>query len=227
MGGGHRFVVLDECHQLTKDAQGALLKVLEDIPPYQSYALCTTDPAKILETIKTRCEKVVVARLSRDELMETLLLACAKGGLKDPTESVLASIVRAADGCPREALVTLEKVDGLKEADALKLIVATGGETGEVLDICRALGKKPWKAITALLSRVEEDETQNVEPEGIRLAVLGYLASCLAGSESNEDAARFTAMIEPLCEPVYASGRAGLLAGLFRAQEASMNMVKK
>ena len=58
MGGGTRAIILDECHSLTKDAQNAALKLFEDIPNYQYYFLSTTDPKKVLPTIRTRCNQI-------------------------------------------------------------------------------------------------------------------------------------------------------------------------
>ena len=49
-----RVYILDECHQATKDFQNSLLKALEDTPDHVYFLLCTTDPSKLLKTIKNR-----------------------------------------------------------------------------------------------------------------------------------------------------------------------------
>jgi len=53
---GHRVVVIDEIHMLSKNAFNALLKTLEEPPPKVTFILCTTEPHKLLDTVKSRCQ---------------------------------------------------------------------------------------------------------------------------------------------------------------------------
>src|SRR5690606_14543592 len=50
--------LLDECHQLTKAAQNALLKLLEEPPKDRYYLLCTTDPGKLVAAVQKRCKRI-------------------------------------------------------------------------------------------------------------------------------------------------------------------------
>jgi DNA polymerase III gamma/tau subunit len=213
LGGGVRCVIFDEGQMLTREAQNGLLKVLEDVPDFQYFFICSTDPAKLLLTIRNRCEQVVVEHLNNDDMAELLLTACAKGGLPEPTDKVLTAIIKAANGCPREGLVFLEKQNGLTEDDALKLMVPMFGAEGQVLAVCQLLVKRaPWSAITAAIAALPDPDW-----EGTRQAVLGYLASCLARSPSDGEAIRLAEMIRELKESVFYSGKAGMLAALFFA----------
>ena len=64
--------LIDECHKLTNDAQNALLKLLEDTPKHIYIILCTTDPQKLLSTIKGRCIQFQVSPLNDIEMFQLL-----------------------------------------------------------------------------------------------------------------------------------------------------------
>ena len=211
MGGGNRMVILDEAHALTKDAQNAILKLLEDMPSYAYYALCSTEPDKILKTIRTRSCNVEVGSLRKPDIIELLLQACEKAEIDDPSEEVLSGIAASCDGCPRTALMLLEKQDGLSDEDALRVVEGFEVVEKQVLDLCRALGRKPWNAVVKIYKSIDE-----TDPEKIRRACLGYLHSCLVGAKAGEGE-RFCNMIEELSENTFGSGRAGLIAMLYRA----------
>ncbi|MEK0417134.1 MAG: hypothetical protein RI949_1140, partial [Pseudomonadota bacterium] len=53
--GRYKLFMIDEAHQLTKDAFNALLKTLEEPPDYLKFVLATTDPDKMLPTVLSRC----------------------------------------------------------------------------------------------------------------------------------------------------------------------------
>ena len=60
--GRYKIYILDEAHSLTADASNALLKTLEEPPPHVVFVLCTTDPAKLLSTIRSRCQRFAFRR---------------------------------------------------------------------------------------------------------------------------------------------------------------------
>ncbi len=53
---GHRVVIIDEAHMLSKNAFNALLKTLEEPPDKVMFILCTTEPHKLIDTVKSRCQ---------------------------------------------------------------------------------------------------------------------------------------------------------------------------
>lgn len=69
---GWRAWLLDECHQLTTEAQNALLKLLEEPPPGKFYFLATTEPQTLLATVRGRCRRVDVKPLTLSQMMALL-----------------------------------------------------------------------------------------------------------------------------------------------------------
>ena len=215
MGGGNRCVIIDEVHGLTKDAQTCLLKALEDVPPYQYWILCTTDPQKILPTIKTRCDQIKVQPLNDDE-METLIeRACEKGELPDPEDDVFFAIMDAAEGCPRKALVLLEKVNGMDSAEALKVIEGFTEESPESIELCRAIAGGDWGKASKLFIELTKGRPPS-DAEGIRHMIAGYLKACLIKSNGSR-ADSFADALGFVNESVMYSFMPGLLFAVYNA----------
>ena len=109
LSGGIRVWLLDECHQLSKDAQNAFLKALEDTPEHVYFLLATTEPEKLLKTIRTRCARFDVHPLSERMMVRHLRKITEKEGKKVPNE-VLSQIASDSLGSVRQALVILDKI---------------------------------------------------------------------------------------------------------------------
>jgi len=216
IGGGSRAIILDECHRLTKDASSALLKVLEDVPDFQYYFLCTTEPQTLLKTIRTRCEKVTVSLLDDDDMYDCIVNAAERANIHEPPEEVLDAIVESAKGCPREALVLLEKQDGLDEDQALSAVKSHETITRTTKALCQALVKgDTWTKVMATYAKLEDKDV-----EGTRRVVLGYLSACLKGAKKKSEMEKFANMLEELTEHTYDAGEPKLMAMLYRAWEA-------
>lgn len=108
--GGWKTYIFDECHLISHVAQGRLLKVLEEPPENVLMVLCTTDPDKLLDTIRSRCQhRYTVTKPKLDELAPLLKRVCIKEGVK-VEDRALGVIAAAADFVPREALILLDRV---------------------------------------------------------------------------------------------------------------------
>ena len=101
--GRYKVFMIDEAHQLTKDAFNALLKTLEEPPEYLKFVLATTDPEKMLPTVLSRClqfnlrpmaPEVIQAHLA--EVLQSEAVACDAPALR--------LLARAARGSMRDAL---------------------------------------------------------------------------------------------------------------------------
>ena len=193
-------IAVHNCHQLSKDAQNALLKPLEDCPAHVYFMLCTTDPQKLIATIRNRCSQFALTLVSDEELTELLSSVAAKEGVKIP-ESVINSIVAASGGSPRSALVQLDKVKDLDDDEMEKAVSRIDTNASAAIDLCRALLKdKPsWPEIAKVLSNLAGGE-----PEQIRMAVLGYCNAILLKGKFN---GRACLVMECFKDPFYNDGK--------------------
>ena len=107
--GRHKVYILDEAHQLTDAAFNALLKLIEEPPPHLVFIFCTTDLAKMLPTVRSRCQTFLFARPRLAELTR-LLRRVADGEKIETPEAALALIARSARGSFRDAVSTLDQL---------------------------------------------------------------------------------------------------------------------
>jgi DNA polymerase-3 subunit gamma/tau len=104
-----KIYIIDEVHQVTKDAFNALLKTLEEPPPSVKFILATTEPQRLPETILSRCQRYDFRRISLREIVQRLSAIGKSEGL-NITEGALVLLAREADGSMRDAQSLLEQV---------------------------------------------------------------------------------------------------------------------
>src|ERR1041384_2832845 len=104
-----KIYIIDEVHQVTKDAFNALLKTLEEPPPSVKFILATTEPHRLPATILSRCQRFDFRRISLREIVQRLDAIARSEKLKI-TEGALARLAREADGSMRDAQSLLEQV---------------------------------------------------------------------------------------------------------------------
>jgi DNA polymerase-3 subunit gamma/tau len=130
--GRYKVYILDEAHQLTDAAWNALLKLIEEPPPHLVFVFCTTDLAKVLPTVRSRCQTFVFARPRLPELVRVLRRVCDAENIEAP-DAALALIARGARGSFRDAESTLDQL---------------ASATGNRIDV---------QSVLQLLGAVEED----------------------------------------------------------------------
>ena len=209
--GKVKVYLLDEAHQFTGPAAQALLKILEDTPSHVYIILCTTEPEKLLKTIHTRCTSYQVKSLSDKEMRILIERVLEKEKVTDFSDSVLKEIIRVAEGCPRQALVVLDQIiDILEEDKALAAVSVMSFGDAEVIDICRAVYKgDEWNSLKGKVKTV----IQNVEPEKIRYAILGYMTAILLSKPDD----RASILIDMFSENTYSCGKWGLVNNIYLA----------
>jgi len=104
-----KIYIIDEVHQVTKDAFNALLKTLEEPPASVKFILATTEPHRLPETILSRCQRFDFRRISLKEIVQRLSDICVREDLKI-SQGALIAVAREADGSMRDAQSLLEQV---------------------------------------------------------------------------------------------------------------------
>lgn len=194
-----RCFVLEEVHQLSKDAQEALLKPTENCPDHVYFMLTTTNPEKLTTALTSRATVINVASLTEEDLIK-IMQRVIKLEKDSVDEKVLGKIAEISAGSARVALTMLEKILALPVKERKDWEEAIASTSIQAIDLCRALMKRPkWTEIVTILKAIQED------PESIRRMVLGYANSVLLGG-------RLEGYNIILCfeENYYSSGKAGL-----------------
>jgi DNA polymerase-3 subunit gamma/tau len=101
--------IIDECHMLTKAANNALLKVVEEPPSYLTFVFCTTEPWKILPTIISRCQRYNFKRINSKDIAKRLKLISKKEEI-NIDDDALFTIAKIARGSMRDAISCLEQI---------------------------------------------------------------------------------------------------------------------
>ena len=101
--GRFKVFMIDEAHQLTKDAFNALLKTLEEPPDYLKFVLATTDPDKMLPTVLSRCLQFNLRPMAPEVVQEHLARVLQAEGV-EVEPAALRLLGRAARGSMRDAL---------------------------------------------------------------------------------------------------------------------------
>ena len=112
--GRHKVYILDEAHQLTDAAWNALLKLIEEPPPHLVFVFCTTELAKVLPTVRSRCQTFVFARPRLPELVRLLRRIADGEGIQAP-DAALSLVARSARGSFRDAVSTLDQLSAATE----------------------------------------------------------------------------------------------------------------
>jgi DNA polymerase-3 subunit gamma/tau len=120
--GRTKVYILDEVHMLSKAAEAALLKTLEEPPDHVVFVLATTDPQKVSATIRSRCQPFEFHLISAADLDRHVRYVIADAGL-DVTDEAIEAVLRQGGGSARDTLSALDQV------------VAAGGVTSEELPI--------------------------------------------------------------------------------------------
>lgn len=156
--GRHRVFILDEVHMLTRAAEAALLKTLEEPPAQVVFVLATTDPQKVSETIRSRVQHLQFHLLPIDELEKYVRFVIEKAEL-DVDDEGIAHVLRQGGGSARDTL------------SALELVAAGGGEPEDAQhteEIVRAIvDRNHGEALAAVARAMQQGRDAHTYAEDI------------------------------------------------------------
>ncbi len=115
--GRYKVYILDEAHMLTREAWNALLKILEEPPPWVIFVFATTEPRKIRQSaspILSRCQRFDFRRIGASDIMKRLAEVLEAEGIGADPEA-LRAIARKANGGMRDGLSLLDQVLALSD----------------------------------------------------------------------------------------------------------------
>ncbi|MFZ9696515.1 MAG: DNA polymerase III subunit gamma/tau [Ilumatobacteraceae bacterium] len=145
--GRHRVFILDEVHMLSKAAEAALLKTLEEPPSHVVFVLATTDPQKVSETIRSRTQHLQFHLLPMHDLEEHVRFVVADAGL-EVTDAAIEQVLVQGGGSARDTL------------SALELVAAAGGDVEEAVDLDEfieaIIDGDPGRALAAVAFAVQQ-----------------------------------------------------------------------
>lgn len=204
--GDTKVFLYDEAHMISKPAQEAMLKMLEEGPDWVYHIICTTAPEKLCAAIHTRCTEIKVNSLRAAEMTELLQHVCKCEGIKCTKEEFNA-IIAVSDGSPRAALVNLEKLSLMEGAMRIDAVGKPESSDG-VWQLYDRMRKRDWTHVVEALVALKDQES---EPESIRWAMLGIARGQLAKA-ADVHAAR---VISTFKFPFYDSKEPGLYEAAF------------
>ena len=139
--GKYKVYVLDEAHMLTTEAFNALLKTLEEPPPYAIFVMATTDVHKMLPTVLSRCQRFDFKRITTRQIVEHLKYIAGEEHVT-LEQSAAELIARAAAGGMRDALSLLDQA------------IAYAGNEISLAQVQAMLGVADPRAILKLIEHV-------------------------------------------------------------------------
>jgi DNA polymerase-3 subunit gamma/tau len=153
-----KIFIIDEVHRLSKQAFDALLKSIEEPPPYVKFMMATTDPQNVPDTIKSRSQVFELKALPFGAIREQLKQVTANEQVA-VDDAALALVARSAEGSMRDALSALDQIlaftsDRVTEADVSTVLGLIGRD--QQFEIAEIVAREDPAAVFEVAGRVVE-----------------------------------------------------------------------
>lgn len=168
----YKIYIIDEVHMLSTTAFNALLKTLEEPPKNVIFILATTEVHKVLDTIKSRCQRFDFRRITTDDIVKHLRMISDKEKI-NITDDALFTIAKNSAGGMRDSIALLDQLSVLDGTEAIttddinsllgrisfdtlstlsdKIITSKQQDAVEVLEKIYNSGNEPVQILTNLL----------------------------------------------------------------------------
>ncbi len=175
----YKIYIIDEVHMLSTTAFNALLKTLEEPPKNVIFILATTEVHKVLDTIKSRCQRFDFKRITTDDIVKHLRYISDKEKI-NITDDALFTIAKNSAGGMRDSIALLDQ-----------LSVLDGEEAISTDDINNLLGRLSFDTLNSLADKIVDskpqeaiEELENIynsgnEPVQILTNLMDYLKNLL------------------------------------------------
>lgn len=176
----YKIYIIDEVHMLTNQAFNALLKTLEEPPKNVIFILATTEVHKVLDTIKSRCQRFDFKRITTEDISKHLRYISDKEMI-NITDDALSYIAQNSAGGMRDSIALLDQLSVLNSSESAI----------DVDDINRLLGRLSFDSLTTLFGMISTSNqngaldilnsiyNQGNEPSQILSNFLEYLRNAL------------------------------------------------
>ena len=159
--GQYKIYIIDEVHMLSAGAFNALLKIMEEPPPYIKFILATTEIHKVPATILSRCQRFDFRRIKPEDIASRLKFIAEQEQL-ELTDGGAAMIAKLADGGMRDAVSLLDRCSVGDEVIDENVVSAAAGIAGKehlfgLLDAVNSGDTAKALSITASLYDMSKD----------------------------------------------------------------------
>ncbi len=170
----YKVFMIDEAHQLTKDAFNALLKTLEEPPDYLKFVLATTDPDKMLPTVLSRCLQFNLRPMAPEVVFDHLQRVLQAEQVP-ADDGALRLLARAARGSMRDGLSLTDQAiaygGGRLEEAGVRTMLGTV-DRSVAAAVVQALARRDGAAV---LAAVDALRTQGLSASGTLEGIAGLL----------------------------------------------------
>ena len=185
--GKYKIYIIDEVHMLSNTAFNSLLKTLEEPPENVIFILATTEVHKVLDTIKSRCQRFDFRRITTDDIVKHLRYISDKEGI-NITDDALFTIAKNSAGGMRDSIALLDQLSILGSKDAISTD-----------DINQLLGRISFDVLNNLTNSIINSQPQTAietleniynsgnEPVQIFTNLLDYIKNLLIVKNCGED----------------------------------------
>ena len=199
--GRHKVYILDEVHMLSRAAEAALLKTLEEPPPHVVFVLATTDPQKMSDTIRSRTQHLQFRLLPADTLAEHVRWVAADAGL-DVSEAAFEQALSRGGGSARDTL------------SALELVASTGDEGMQVVPLDEfveaMIDRDPGRGLTVIAHAI----TSGMDSRTLTEELIGFLRNGFLALMAPELVQAPSNGLDALAAQSQRLGAAGLVRGI-------------
>lgn len=146
--GGKKILLIDECHDISRQGQDALLKQVEESPEHLVYIFCTTEPDSMKKALRDRCMEFQVSKVDTEIIAARLEDICRKEGISCDREA-LRLLADLSKGHVRNAIQTLEEISYLGDITVDNFKAVSKNYDEDVFSILSNLGTGLDKALEA------------------------------------------------------------------------------